>query len=206
MFVPLIREGKGIGTIILTHPQAGFKLSDKQLQLVQTFAAQAVIAIENVRLFNETQEALNRQTATADMLRVISTSPSNVQPVFDAIVTTAVPLISCDRAFVLRTDGQVLKLAAGAGLNGLMADLAATTIPIDREANFPSRVVVDKVALHLPDWSAVELPEYERRLHESGGVNASLMLPLLRADECIRRAFPGALASGCLRRQRDRAG
>jgi GAF domain-containing protein len=116
--------------------------------------------------------------------------------VFDAIVTTAVPLIGCDKVFVLRTDGQVLRLAAGAGPNGLIPDLAATTIPIDTDANFPSRVVVDKVALHLPDWSAIELPEQERRVHASGGVGASLMLPLLRADECI-----GVLSFG-----RSRAG
>ena len=71
------------------------------------------------------------------------------------------------------------------GQDGLIANLADKSIPVDPGANFPSRVVVDKQALHLPDWATVELPEYERRVHESGGVNASLMLPLLRADECI---------------------
>ena len=85
IFVPLISENNGIGTIILTHPQAGYKFSDRQLALLQTFADQAVIAIENVRLFNETQEALERQTATAEILKVIACSPSDVQPVFKAI-------------------------------------------------------------------------------------------------------------------------
>ena len=159
--------------------------SEKESRMLKAFADQAVIAIQNARLFNETQEALKRQTATADMLRVISSSPTDVQPVFDAIVSTAVPLIGCDKAFVLHLDGQRLRLAAGAGQDGLIANLADKSIPVDPGANFPSRVVVDKQALHLPDWAAVELPEYERRVHESGGINASLMLPLLRAGECI---------------------
>ena len=83
--MPLVNKDNGIGTIILTHPQAGFRLSEKQLALVQTFADQAVIAIENARLFNETKEALERQTATADILKVIASSPSDVQPVFEAL-------------------------------------------------------------------------------------------------------------------------
>ena len=84
--VPLVRDDEGIGTIVLTHPEPGYSLSDKQLALLQTFADQAVIAIENVRLFNETKEALERQTATAEILRVISSSTTDVQPVFEAIV------------------------------------------------------------------------------------------------------------------------
>jgi GAF domain-containing protein len=133
--------------------------SEKESRMLKAFADQAVIAIQNARLFNETQEALARQTATADMLRVISSSPTDVQPVFDAIVSTAVRLIGCDKAFVLHLDGQRLRLAAGAGKDGLIANLADKSIPVDPGANFPSRVVVDKQALHLPDWAAIELPE-----------------------------------------------
>ena len=184
VYVPLRWEGRGIGTLIVVRvPPRPF--ADDEVAVLTSFADQAVIAIQNARLFNETQEALNRQTATADMLRVISSSPTDVQPVFDAIVSTAVPLIGCDKAFVLHLDGQRLRLTAGAGKDGLIADLADKSIPVDPGANFPSRVVVDKQALHLPDWATIELPEYERGVHESGGVNASLMLPLLRADECI---------------------
>ena len=93
-FVPLISQDKGIGTIILTHPQAGFRLSEKQLSLVQTFADQAVIAIQNTRLFNETQEALERQTATADILKVIASSPTDTQPVFEAIAQRSNRLVN----------------------------------------------------------------------------------------------------------------
>src|ERR1700760_733311 len=92
-FVPLISQDKGIGTIILNHPETGFRLSDNQLALVQTFADQAVIAIENARLFNETEEARERRTATADILKVIACSPTDAQPVFDAIAASANRLI-----------------------------------------------------------------------------------------------------------------
>src|SRR5207253_2502532 len=82
--------------------------SAEELRLFETFADQAAIAIENVRLFNETKEALERQTATADVLRVISSTPTDVQPVFDAIVRNAVELCESAYANVFRYDGVLL--------------------------------------------------------------------------------------------------
>src|SRR5262249_40574543 len=86
--VPMQRRDSSIGSITAYRSTSG-RFSDKQVGLLQTFADQAAIAIENVRLFNETKSALERQTATSDILRVISSSPTNVQPVFDAIVRSA---------------------------------------------------------------------------------------------------------------------
>ena len=85
--------------------------------------------------------------------------------------------------------------AAGATPGGPLVVLGSST-PVDPGANFPSRVIVDKTILHLPDWSAIDLPEHERRVRAVSGVNSSLMLPLLRQRECI----------GVLAFSRNRAG
>src|SRR5262249_18303313 len=82
--VPLLRDGEPIGVINLGWPEPG-ETPEYQVELIKTFASQAVIAVENVRLFNETKEALERQTATTDILRVISSSPTDIQPVLDTV-------------------------------------------------------------------------------------------------------------------------
>jgi GAF domain-containing protein/DNA-binding response OmpR family regulator len=195
MGVPILREGTAIGVLTLGRMEVR-AFNDKEIELVTSFADQAAIAMENVRLFNETQEALERQTATAEILKVISSSPTAVQPVFEAIVRTAVSLIACDKAFLLRCDGDTFANAAGASRDGLIADIAGTNFPVDPAANFPSRVIVDKAMLHLPDWSAIELPEHERRIYASGGIGATLMLPLLRQDVCMGVLALGRARSG----------
>src|SRR5271170_3351841 len=139
----------------------------------------------------ELAEALARQTATSEILRVISQSPTDAQPVFQRIVVTAARLLRCDMAFVLLREGDAYVHTAGATPEGPMADLAPERIPIDPSANFPSRAFLAKTMLHLPDWSQIDLPEHERRIHEAFGVNSVLYLPLLRGDECI-----GLLAAG----------
>ena len=182
--VPIMREGAAIGVLSLgrTYVQA---YNEKEIELVTSFADQAAIAMENVRLFNETKEALGRETATADILRVISGSPTDVHPVFEAVVGTAVRLLACDLAIVLRRDGNTFSPVAAATPNGPLADMGPANLPVDPDANFPSRAIVDKTILHLPDWSVIDLPEHERGIHVLFGVNASLMLPLLRENECI---------------------
>src|SRR5262249_6948358 len=123
--VPILREGQPVGAIVVYRAAAG-PFSDEQTHLLQTFADQAVIAIENVRLFTELQEknravteahaqvteTLEQQTATSEILRVIASSPTDVQPVFDAIVQSAVRL--CDGMFgwVGRFDGEQIFAAA----------------------------------------------------------------------------------------------
>src|SRR5262249_26320024 len=109
--VPMLREGVLIGVFSLNRDEVQ-PFTEKQIQLVTTFANQAVIAIENVRLFNETKEALERQTATGEILRVIARSPTDVQPVFDAIVGMGARLCEADFAMLARYDGTPMSLVA----------------------------------------------------------------------------------------------
>src|SRR5262249_14487463 len=109
--VPLVRESNAIGVINVTRRERG-GFTDDEIALLKTFADQAVIAIENVRLFNETKEALARQTATAEILRSISSSPTDVQPVFDTIAASARELLGGFSTLVLRVVGDEVHLAA----------------------------------------------------------------------------------------------
>ena len=106
--VPMLRDGEPIGAITRGLRPTLAPFGEQQVTLLQTFADQAVIAIENVRLFNETREALERQTATADILKVIACSPSDVQPVFEAIAASADRLIGGFSTAVFRfVDGML---------------------------------------------------------------------------------------------------
>src|SRR5262245_10250480 len=135
MFSPLMHQGTAIGMITITRREAG-RFADHHVQLLRTFADQAVIAIENVRLFNETKKALARQTATSDILRIISQSPTDVQPVFDAIVLASVRLLKCDRSVFVRCDSTSFWQVALAGSKGLLKIVDSGKHPIDPDAHF----------------------------------------------------------------------
>jgi two-component system, NtrC family, sensor kinase len=181
---PLRRGGRAFGVLIV-HRDRLAAFTPEELALQQSFADKAVIAIENARLFNETQEALARQTATSEILRVISRSPTDVQPVFDVIVLTATRLFRRDIAFILGCDATSYWPVATAAPEGLLTTPHLASVAIDADANFPSRVIITGKNLHLPDWAAVELPEYERMVHETVGINSALYLPLLREGKCV---------------------
>jgi len=127
--VPLLREDVSLGVITLVRNEVR-PFTDQQVALLETFADQAVIAIENVRLFNETKEALERQTATAEILRVISESPTNVQPVFDMIAVRATTLCDAELCVVQRVDGEQLHLAAIHGADPASVEVARTNFPM----------------------------------------------------------------------------
>jgi GAF domain-containing protein len=140
---------------------------------------------EVARLTRERDDALARQTATSEILRVISQSPTDARPVFDSIVLTAARLLRCDLVMVLLCDGATYWHGVVASPEGPVVDQGSKIFPIDPSANFPSRAIIDKKMLHLPDWSLIDLPEHELKIRKRFGVNSALYLPLLRGGECI---------------------
>ena len=188
-FVPLLRDGVGIGTIILTHPEAGFKLSPKQLALVQTFADQAVIAIENARLFDEVQaktgeltEALTYQTGSGNILKVIASSPTDVKPALKAIVESACELLEADDALVALRDGNDLVFKEQHGSIPVVWD----RIAISRDWA-GGRAVVDRKPIHVHDLLSSEGEQFPGSLdfaHRTG-VRTVLSVPLMRENESI---------------------
>ena len=181
-YAPMMWNERGIGAIGVSRRRGVF--SAKDLVMLQTFADQAVIAIQNARLFRETNEALAVQTASAEILRVMSGSLGDVKPVFAAIVANAVKLLKCDSSFVMRRDGNTFSAVAAATPDGPLEGLPSG-LPIDPRLNFPSRVIESRQMLHLPDWSAIELPEFEQAISQQFGVKAAIYLPMLRGDECV---------------------
>jgi GAF domain-containing protein len=161
------------------------RLESTRAERDEAKARQVELTIENATLFNETRQSLARQTATSDILRVISQSPTDVQPVFDAIVLTAARLLRSDRAFIQRCDATAFWTVASSGPDGPLPIVESRNARIDPDANFPSRAILTKKTLHLPDWSTIDLPDHERRIHETLGINSAVFLPLLREGECI---------------------
>jgi GAF domain-containing protein/anti-sigma regulatory factor (Ser/Thr protein kinase) len=181
---PLIRDGRGIGALLLRRGEVR-PFTEKQLDLVKVFADQAVIAIENVRLFKETNEALEQQTATGDILKVIATSPTDVQPVLDAIAQNAARVCGASDAHVYRVDGDRLKQAAHVGpIPGLEP---GESLPLNRESLI-GRSIVDRLTIHIRDAATdLDPTEYPISVQLQGrwSYRTSLAVPLLRDDVAI---------------------
>jgi len=170
--VPLLREGIPIGVMIIMKTEVS-PFTDKQIELVTTFADQAVIAIENVRLFNETKEALEQQTATSEILGVIASSPTDIQPVFDVVAENAARLCDADDVIIHRVEGDVLRLAASYGDQPAAGDRA-----INRQS-VRARAVVDRKTIHIHDFQEVEA-EFPGSETLQRGYRTVLAAPLVR--------------------------
>src|SRR5262245_7784185 len=175
---PLLHKGDVVGVIFVAKklPQP---FTAKQIELVTTFADQALIAIENTRLLNELRESLQQQTATADVLKVISRSTFDLQTVLDALVESAARLCAADMANLLRPKGGVLQLAATYGHSSEYREyMESHAIPVGR-GSVAGRTVLEGKTIQIPDVLAD--PEYE--LTESAkiaGFRTTLGVPLLR--------------------------
>ena len=149
--VPMLREGRPIGVIVAGWAETG-PIPKAQEELLKTFADQAVIAIENVRLFNETKEALERQTATSEVLQVISESPTDVQPVFDIIAERAARLTGAESGMVYRFDGEWIHLASSYGIASEFMDQFRTQFPARSDSHFISAEAIrNGVLINVPD-------------------------------------------------------
>src|SRR5262245_28212758 len=198
--VPILHEGQPVGAITVARA-APRSFSEAHIQLLQTFAAQAVIAIENVRLFNELQErnralteaharvteTLDQQTATSEILRVISQSPTDVQPVFDAIAQSAVRLCRGRYCVVYRVDGDRLHVAAHRGMSpaGLME--MGRRYPALLGAPYNSvRTVRERAVVHQIDAdSDPALTDGQRRVAQIEGFRSQVFVPMLQEDKCV---------------------
>jgi len=173
--VPLLREGVAIGAITIRRTELR-PFADEQIALLKTFADQAVIAIENVRLFQELTESLEQQTATSQILGVIASSPTNIQPVLDTIAENAARLCDADNAQIFRSDGDLIRLAANYG-----GTPATQVRPISR-GSVMGRIFVDRKTLHIHDLATLvdtEFPEAKASLQRSDQ-RTYLGTPLLR--------------------------
>jgi signal transduction histidine kinase len=196
--VPLLRQGAAMGTIVLRRAEV-HPFTDKQIALLRTFADQAVIAIENVRLFTELEvknraltrahaqltEALEQQTATAEILRVISSSPTDVQPVLDAVAEAAARICGADDAVIRRVDGDVLRLWAHHGSIPLPASVENVPVTPRRAIG---RAVLERRTIHVHD--IVELQargEYlDAQSHaQEVGYRTLVVTPLMREGVAI---------------------
>ena len=180
---PLLREGIPIGTIHIRRMEVR-PFTEKQIKLLETFAAQAVIAIENVRLFQELKEALEQQTATGEILGVIARSPTDIQPVLDAVASSATRLCDASDAVIIRLNGPRFFLAAHSGLHETVP--VGSSMPLGR--GFPAgRAVLDRVTVVVADLAEAvesEFPE-TRALQRRYGYRSVAATPLLREGAAI---------------------
>ena len=187
--VPLLREGSPLGTIVLRRIEAK-PFSDKQVELVTTFADQAVIAIENVRLFEAEQartrelaELLEYQTATGDVLGVISRSPVELRSVFATIVTTAQRLCAADRAQIFTGSDGGYRLAAYTNTDPETVRHFEENPVVPSRGTATARAILERRTVHVPN--VADDPEYDPSGFHSTVGGARLAVPLLSGDRVI---------------------
>jgi PAS domain S-box-containing protein len=173
--VPLLREGVAIGAIGLARDRVEM-FSERETALVTTFADQAAIAIENARLIIETREALDQQTATAEVLQVINSSPGDLTPVFDAILDKAHRLCGATRGTLFLFDGETFRAAAMHGYPALAQRTPPRAINVSEDPRLAALLGGERL-IHVPDLTKIDDP-IARAVAERGGVRTNLLLPL----------------------------
>ncbi|MGA9457447.1 MAG: GAF domain-containing protein, partial [Pseudolabrys sp.] len=181
--VPLLREGAVVGVFALMRTEVN-SFTNKEIELVSTFAAQAVIAIENTRLLSELRESLQQQTATADVLKVISRSTFNLPTVLDTLTESATRLCEADRGMIFQRDGDVYRFGANYGFSSEAEQYALKHPVWPNRGGAVGRVSLESRTIHIPDVladSEYRLADYQKTL----GYRTILAVPLLRGGEVI---------------------
>ena len=181
--VPLLRDGETIGVFGLARTDVQ-PFTGKQIELVTTFADQAVIAIENARLFNETKEALERQTATAEVLQVINSSRGDLAPVFQAMLEKAIRLCQAAFGVLLTYDGSRFRFAAEYGVPKAYSDFIVKKAPTFGPGTGPARVLEGMQVIQIIDAMDTDLyrsGDPDRRvLVDLGGARTVLLVPIFK--------------------------
>ena len=180
--VPMLKESELIGAIVIFREEVR-PFTDKQIELVKSFASQAVIAIENARLLSELRESLQQQTATADVLKVISRSTFDLQTVFDALVGSAARLCEAENAFIFRYDGDILRMTSGHNVTPELRQF------VDRHPIRPGRYSttgragLERRTIHIGDVQAD--PEYTYGATQVFPYRTVLAVPMLRGEDLL---------------------
>jgi class 3 adenylate cyclase/putative methionine-R-sulfoxide reductase with GAF domain len=187
--VPMLKENELIGSISLFRQEVR-PFTDKQIALITNFAAQAVIAIENARLLSELRESLDEQTATSDVLKVISSSPGDLEPVFGAMLAKAARICDANFGNIFRWDGEALHIVGTHNTPPALAE-ARRRSPLRFDPSGPfGRALKSKTVAHIADLAA-EKVYVEQRLPgpvtavELGGVRTVLLVPMLKENELV---------------------
>jgi GAF domain-containing protein len=182
--VPMLRENELIGIISLYRQEVRL-FTDKQIELLQNFAAQAVIAIENARLLNELRESLEQQTATSEVLKVISSSPADIQPVLEIIGERAEKLCDADISMVSIVDGDLIRLASLHGVAETGIEALRRVFPMRlTDETVTARAIRTRSVCHVAD--VLSDPQYQHKdTARLGGFRGSLGVPMVRDDQVV---------------------
>ena len=186
--VPLRKDGRLLG-IITANRREVRPFSNKQIALLENFAAQAVIAMENARLLTETREALEQQTATAEVLQVINSSPGDLAPVFDTMLERAIHLCEADFGIMLTVDGAASRVVAERDVPEALSNFLVQQMPDIGPDTFFGRAVLGRSVLHTADMRGEAAYHSGQPLTvnavDNAGVRALLMAPLLKDDRVL---------------------